>query len=132
MGLHQERMVACSYDTVWDAVWVTMHTYPVAQESKDNGTIGTGWIEQEAASRPYGIFQREGLGDRERTRFILDIIRQQDATILRLSEQREHYGFTGGGQKYKWYPVEPSEKVLKQMMTNLVTRLEEKSCVITT
>lgn len=130
MGPHQARAVACSSATVWDAVWVPMHTFPVTKESKQQGIIETGWIEQEAESRPYGLLQREGLGDRERTRLIVDVIRGDRATVLRLSEQREHYGFTGGNRIYQWYPREPSQEALDQMMATLLTRLKEKSCFI--
>lgn len=128
----QERYVACAYDTVWLAATDTMKDYPLELEDKDGGLIETAWVETLVHGRPYGLFQREGLGDKERFQATMTLTRREDVTIVRLSERREHFGFRGGARIYQWYPVEPSEEAMHALMTQLTGRLEEQGCFIGT
>lgn len=128
----QERYVACSYDTVWHAATDTLRDYALDTENKDKGMIETAWVETPVHGRPYGVFQREGLGDKERFQATLTLTRREDFTIVRLSERREHFGFRGGARIYQWYPVEPSEAAMQAIMSRLTTRLEEQGCFVGT
>lgn len=127
-----ERYVACSYDTVWSAAADTLKIYALNTEDKDEGVIETAWVETAVHGRPYGLFQREGLGDKERFRATLTLTRREDVTIVRLSERREHFGFRGGARLYQWYPIEPSQEAMQALMTQLTGRLEEQGCFVGT
>lgn len=128
----QERYVACSYDTVWSAATDTLKDYPLETEDKDKGMIETAWVETAVHGRPYGLLQREGLGDKERFQATMTFTRREEFTVVRLSERREHFGFRGGARLYQWYPVEPSEETTRALMTRLTGRLEEQGCFIGT
>ena len=71
-GSHDQYFV-CSYDTVWDTALETLKGYSINAQNKDNGTIETSWIEMEGKERTYGIFGREGFGNRERARMSVKV-----------------------------------------------------------
>ena len=126
----QERYLACSYDIVWESALDAMKHYPVAAPDKAKGLIETGWVETSAQGRPYGLFSRQGLPEKERGRLLLNLDRLNDVTVVRLSENREHWGFRGGARLYQWYPIEPSQEALGKVMANLTARLEANGCVV--
>ncbi len=130
LGDIKERYVACSYDTVWEVSLDRMREYPVMKEEKERGLIETTWIESTMHGRPYGLLQREGLENKERFRMMLTLNRVDEATVLRLSEQREHWGFRGGSRIYQWYPLEPSEERLNHVMADISTHLEGQGCFV--
>jgi len=126
----QERYVACSYDIVWESALDAMKHYPVTAPDKAKGLIETGWVETLAQGRPYGLFNRQGLPEKERGRLLLNLDRLNDVTVVQLSEIREHWGFRGGARLYQWYPIEPSQEALGKVMANLTAHLEAQGCVI--
>ena len=130
MGAIGERYVACDYDTVWDTALDTLKDVPLEAQDKEDGRIETAWVETPVLGRPYGILQREGLGDKERVRTMLTLSRTNDMTIVRLDERREHFGFRGGARLYQWYQVEPSEEAMNALMTRLTTHLKERGCFV--
>ncbi len=130
IGGIDERYVACEYDTVWDSALGTLKDIPIDTEDKADGIIETAWVETPVFGRPYGILQREGLGDKERIRHTVTLSRKDDITIVRLAERREHFGFRGGSRIYQWYPVEPSEEAINLLMSRLEKRLKEQGCFV--
>ena len=63
-----ERYLACPIDSVWEGSLEALSHYPVTTRDKENGIIKTDWRTVPVQGRPYGLFGREGLGDKERSR----------------------------------------------------------------
>ena len=65
----REQYFVCSYDTVWDTALETMKGQSVSSFNKEKGLIETSWQDVPPTSeRSFGIFGREGFGDRKSTR----------------------------------------------------------------
>jgi len=92
--------------------------------------IETAWIEREGRERPYGIFGREGFGNKERARLTAKVIRHNDVASVSLLETRQRWHAKGGvtQQATKWWPVDPSEEVMKDLTDRLNSKLQEKGC----
>lgn len=131
-GGMKERYIACPYDTVWNTSVTTMKEYPVSIQDKEKGRIETDWVEFPAQGSPYGLFQREGIEEKERLQFRVDFVQKHDVTILRVTERREHWGFRGGARIYQWYPVQPPESSTNSLLTRLTEPLERQGCLIET
>jgi len=126
-----ERYLACPQNSVWEGALETLEHYPMIEKNKKKGLIQTGWREQPVQGRSYGLFGREGLGDKERSRLTLSLRAIQTGVVhLQLTERRQHWGFRGGAQIYKWFPVEPSQAELNSLMNQLTVRLDEEGCLI--
>jgi uncharacterized lipoprotein len=123
----------CSYDTIWDTALETMKGYSITSQSKENGTIETAWIEMEMAERGFGIFNREGFGNRERARLTVSVKRLNDVSSVSVLETRQRWHARGGvtQQATKWWPVDPSEEAEATVVTRLNNKLKEKGCVST-
>ena len=129
--LKAERYMACPMDSVWDSSLETLKAYPVTTKDKPNGVIETGWRVEYVQGRKYGILQREGMGDKERSQLTLTMKPLQSNVIrLQLAERRQHWGFQGGGRIYAWYPIEPSQKAVNYILNNLTKKLEAEGCFI--
>ena len=129
--LKAERYLACPLDSVWNSSLETLKGYPVTVKDKSNGLIETGWKVEYAQSGGYGLFQREGMGDKERSQLTLTMVPlQSDVVRLQLSERRQHWGFRGGGRIYDWYPVEPSQQQVDQILKALTKKLEAEGCFV--
>lgn len=129
--LTAERYMACPQESVWNSTLETLEHYPVTVKDKAQGLIETDWQVQPVAGRTYGIFSREGLGDKERSRLTISLKSiQQGVVSLKLTERRHHWGFVGGQQLYKWYPVEPSQEALNHVLNQLTTRLDKEGCIV--
>ena len=126
----QERYLVCPYDTVWEAAVDTLKDRPILVKNKANGMIETDWMEMEATPRPYGIFAREGFGNRERARLELTVKQLKDVTSISLSETRQVWHLKGGvtQQATKWWPVDPSEKAMAAVLNRLSDKLKERGC----
>lgn len=126
----QDQYFVCSYDLVWDAALETVNDRPVTVQDKDKGLIETGWVEMEGKERPYGMFGREGFGNRERARITLAFTRQDDVTAVSVLETRQRWHARGGvtQQATKWWPIEPSGEAMTAVLTRLSTKLKEKGC----
>jgi len=120
----QERYLACPYEIIWQAALDAMKDYPETAPDEMKGLIETGWVETPAQGRPYGIFRRQGLQEKERARMMLTLDRLNDVTVVRVSETREHWGFRGGARIYQWNPIEPSQETLGKVLANLTTHLD--------
>lgn len=123
----------CAYDTVWEAAAETMKGFSITSENKDKGTIETAWIEMEGEKRPYGIFRREGFGNLERARMTVAVKKIDDVTSVSVLETRQRWHARGGAtpQAARWWPIEPSAEVMKEVTDKLTVRLEEKGCMST-
>lgn len=126
----RDHTFVCSYDTVWEATSEVMRGYSVTSEDKISGNIETAWVEMEGAQRPYGIFNREGFGNKERARLAVAVKKDNDVSTVNVLETRQRWHARGGAtqQAIKWWPVEPSEEVMEEIMDKLNTRIKEKGC----
>jgi hypothetical protein len=129
----KDQFFVCSYDEVWDAALESVKDRPVQVQNKDKGLIETGWIEMEGTERGYGIFDREGFGNRERARMTLAVKKLNDVTSVSVLENRQRWHLKGGitQQSTKWWPIDPSEEAEAKVVERLSTRLKEKGCAAT-
>jgi len=130
-SLTTERYMACPLDSVWKGALKALEHYPVTVKDKFAGLIETDWRIQPVAGRPYGLLGREGLGDKERSRLTLSVKPIQEGVVaLKLTERRHHWGFRGGAQIYKWYPVKPSQKALNKIVHQITAQLNQEGCIV--
>ncbi|HLZ35153.1 MAG TPA: hypothetical protein VKP13_14150 [Nitrospira sp.] len=129
----REQYFVCSYDTVWDTALETMKGYSVTSQNKDIGTIETAWIEMEGKDRGFGIFNREGFGNRERARMTVSVKRLNDVSSVNVLETRQRWHARGGvtSQATRWWPIDPSEEAMEEVTGKLNSRLKEKGCSTT-
>jgi len=128
-----DQFFVCSYDVVWDAAVESVKDRPVQVQNKDKGLIETGWIEMEGTERFYGIFEREGFGNRERARMTVAVKKLNDVTSVSVLENRQRWHLKGGitQQATKWWPVDPSAEAEAKVVERLSTKLKEKGCAAT-
>jgi len=128
----RDSSFTCSYDTVWEAVADTMKGYSITSEDKSSGTIETAWLEMEGKTRTYGIFAREGFGNRERARLTVVVKKDNDMSSVSVLETRQRWHARGGAssQAAKWWSINPSEEVMDEVMEKINVRLKEKGCKV--
>jgi hypothetical protein len=128
-GSH-EHYYACSYEVVWDAAIDILKPHSITSQNKERGVIETAWIEMEGKERTFGAFGREGFGNRERARLTATIKRMDDVAAVSMLETRQRWHAKGGvtQQATKWWPVDPSEEVMKDLTDRLNSKLQEKGC----
>lgn len=126
----RDQSFVCPYDTVWEATLDTMKGYSITAENKHDGTIETTWIEMEGKKRPYGIFAREGFGNRERARLTVVVKQDHQLSTVNVLETRQRWHARGGvsQQATRWWPVEPSEEVMEEVTGKLNAHLKGKGC----
>ena len=130
-ALNAERYFSCPFDRVWEELQEAVSRYPVSHKDKQKGVIETDWLEQAVAGRPYGLFGRQGLGDKERSRLTFSISSLSTNVVkVQLTERRQHWGFRGGGQIYKWYPIEPSQENIDNILNPLIAHLAQEGCLV--
>jgi len=130
-NLMAERYLACPMDSVWSSSLETLKAYPVTVKDKTQGLIETGWRVGYVEGRGYGLLQREGMGEKERSQLTL-MLKPLEKNIIRLqlAERRQHWGFRGGSRIYDWYPVEPSQQEMDHILSNLTKKLEAEGCFV--
>ena len=129
----REQYFVCSYDIVWDATLESMKGQSIASYDKETGVIETSWLEVEPVSeQSYGIFQREGFGNKERARMTASVKRMDDVASVSVLETRERWHARGGvtQQALKWWPIEPSEDAIDAAVNRLTAKLKAKGCVL--
>jgi hypothetical protein len=126
----RDHTFVCPYDTVWEATSEAMKSYSVTSENKSTGTIETAWIEMEGKTRPYGLFGREGFGNRERARLTVVVKNDNGLSSVNVLETRQRWHARGGAtqQATRWWPIEPSEEVMEEITDKLNARLKDKGC----
>src|SRR5262249_16815023 len=82
LGGSKDKFFVCPYDVVWDAGLESVKDRPAQVQDKTKGLIETGWVEMEGTERSYGIFDREGFGNRERARMTVMVKRLNDVTSV--------------------------------------------------
>jgi uncharacterized lipoprotein len=128
----RDSSFVCSYDTVWEVAADTMKGYSITSQDKSNGTIETAWFEMEGKNRPYGIFGREGFGNRERARLTVSVKKVADVTSVSVLEIRQRWHARGGAtsQAARWWPIDPSEETMNEVTETLIRRLKETGCEV--
>jgi len=126
-----DQYFVCSYDVVWDAALESVKDRPIQVKDKDKGLIETGWVEMEGQEHSYGIFNREGFGNRERARMTVAVKRLNDVTSVSVLENRQRWHLKGGvtQQAARWWPIDPSEEAETTVVNRLNRKLKEKGCV---
>jgi hypothetical protein len=126
-----DQFFVCSYDVVWDAALESVKDRPIQAKDKDKGLIETGWVEMEGTERSYGIFNREGFGNRERARMTVAVKGLNDVTSVSVLENRQRWHLKGGvtQQSTKWWPIDPSEEAEAAVVNRLNRKLKEKGCL---
>ena len=128
-GSHDHYTV-CPYDTAWEAAVDTMKAHSITSQNKAQGVIETAWIEMDGKERGFGLFGREGFGNRERAHLTITVTRHDDVAAVSVVEHRQRWHSRGGAtsQATKWWPVDPSEDVLQDVSRRLNAKLQEKGC----
>ena len=127
----REQYFVCSYDTVWDVSLETMKGHSIATYDKEKGLIETSWLDVPPTSeRSFGIFGREGFGNKERARMTVSVKRMSDVASVSILETRQQWHSRGGvtSQATKWWPTEPSEDTTNDAVDRLNAKLKEKGC----
>ena len=131
MSGSQEQYYVCSYDVVWDASVETMKGYSISSQDKEKGQIETGWLDvQPTSERTFGIFGREGFGNKERARLSVSVKHLNDVAAVSVLETRQRWHSRGGvtSQATKWWPVDPSESAMTEVTAKINSKLQEKGC----
>lgn len=124
-----DTYLACPYQTVWERALTVLGDYPLASLNQQAGRIETDWREQPATGRPYGLFGREGLENKERSQLTVTITPVDDGEVrLQIAERRQHWGFRGGAHIYGWEPIPPSQEHLQQILERFKHTLEKQGC----
>jgi hypothetical protein len=107
-----------------------MTGFSISSQDKDSGSIETVWLEMEGKNRPYGLFGREGFGNRERARLTASVKKINSHTSVSVLETRQRWHARGGAssQAAKWWSVDPSEEMMDEVMGKIYVRLKEKGC----
>ena len=127
----REQYFVCSYDMAWDAALETMKGQSVSISDKEKGLIETSWQDVPPASeRSFGIFGREGFGNKERARMTLSVKRMNDVASVSILEIRQRWHARGGvtQQATKWWPIDPSDDATNEVVDRLNAKLQEKGC----
>ncbi len=129
----KDQFFVCSFDTTWEAALESVKDRPLQQQSKEKGLIETGWVEMEGKERAYGMFQREGFGNRERARMTIAVKQMNDVVSVSVLESRQRWHLKGGAtqQSTKWWPIDPSEEEEAAVVSRLNNKLKEKGCQTT-
>ena len=127
----REQYYVCSYDNVWDAALDTMKGQSVATYNKEKGLIETSWLDVPPTSeRSFGIFGREGFGNKERALMTVSIKRMNDVAAVSGLETRQRWHSRGGvtQQALRWWEIEPSEEATNEVVDRLNAKLKAKGC----
>ena len=131
MSGSREQYFVCTYDRVWDASLETMKGQAIATYDKEKGVIETSWLDVPPTSdRSYGIFGREGFGNKERARFTMSVKRMNDVASVSVLETRQRWHSRGGvtQEAMRWWPIEPSEDTTNDVVNRLNAKLKERGC----
>lgn len=122
----------CSYDVTWDAAMDAIKGRSLEVQDKTKGVIETGWLEMEGRERPYGMFGREGFGNKERSRMTITVKNLSDISAVSILETRQRWHARGGvtQQATKWWPIDPSEEAMEEVVGRMNSKLKEKGCAV--
>lgn len=126
----QERSALCSYDQAWDAAIDAVQERSVNTKDKDAGLIVTHWLEIPMPGRTYGMFRRQVVDSRDRSRLSLEVKRLDDVTRISFIEERESWAFRGGARLFGWVRADPSEEVMHDVQNRIDAKLKEHGCIV--
>lgn len=130
----REQFYVCSYDAVWDASLEVMKGQSISSSNKGTGLIETAWMDvAPLTERSFGIFSREGFGNRERARMTVSVKRMNDVAAVSVLETRQRWHSRGGAtsQATKWWPAEPSQAATNDVVDRINEKLKEQGCLPT-
>ncbi|WHZ22925.1 MAG: hypothetical protein OJF47_002037 [Nitrospira sp.] len=130
----QEQYYVCPYDTVWNAALDTMKGQTITASDKGSGLIETAWMDvPPLTERSFGVFGREGFGNKERARMSVAVKRMNDVASVSVLETRQRWHARGGvtQQATKWWPAEPSQDATNEVVDRINARLKEQGCLPT-
>jgi hypothetical protein len=127
----QQRFAVCSYDHAWDAAIDAVKDRSADRKDKEAGLIVTEWLEIPMPGRPYGIFRRDVVDGKDRSRLTLNVKRLDDVTRISFIEERQSWVFRGGSRLFGWAPTDPSEQVMRDVQNRLDAKLQEHGCSVT-
>ncbi len=127
----QERFAACTYEHAWEAALEAVKDRSTDTRDKEAGLIVTHWLEIPMPGRKYGIFRRDVVDSRDRSRLTLRVKQADNATKISFIEERQSWGFRGGSRLFGWIPTEPSVEVMRNVQERLDTKLQEQGCAVT-
>lgn len=134
MSGSREQYYACPYDTVWDAALDVMKGESIATSDKGTGMIESAWMDvAPLTERSFGIFGREGFGNRERARMSVSIKRTNGTAFVSVLETRQRWHSRGGAssQATKWWPTEPSQGAANDVVDRINAKLKDQGCLPT-
>jgi len=108
-----------------------MKGYSIATYDKEKGLIETSWLDVPPTSeRSFGIFGREGFGNKERALMTVSVKRINDVSSVSVLESRQRWHSRGGvtSQALKWWPIDPSEDATDAVVDRLNAKLKVKGC----
>jgi hypothetical protein len=106
----------------------------IAASNKGTGLIETAWMDvAPLTERSFGIFSREGFGNRERARMTVSVKRMNDVAAVSVLETRQRWHSRGGAtsQATKWWPAEPSQAATNDVVDQINGKLKEQGCLPT-
>jgi hypothetical protein len=127
----REQYYACSYDMVWDAALDVMKGRSIATSDKGTGVIETAWMDVvPITERSFGIFGREGFGNKERARISVSVTHTNDRATVSVLETRQRWHSRGGAtsQATKWWPAEPSQDATNDVVDQINAKVREQGC----
>ena len=130
----RDQYYVCSYDAVWDATLDIMKGQSVTSSDKGMGLIETAWMDvAPLTERSYGMFGRDGFGNRERARMSVSVKRMNDVAAVSVLETRQRWHSRGGvtSQATKWWPTEPSQDTTNDVVDRINSKLKEQGCLPT-
>lgn len=130
----KEQYYVCSYDMVWNATLDVMKGQSISTSDKGSGVIETSWMDvAPLTERSFGIFSREGFGNKERARLSVAVKRMNEVASVSVLETRQRWHSRGGAtsQATKWWPAEPSQDATNEIVDRINAKLKEQGCVPT-
>ena len=127
----REQYFVCSYDMVWDTALETMKGQSISTFDKEKGLIETAWLDVPPTSeRSFGMFGREGFGNKERARMTVSVKRMNDVASVNVLEIRQRWHARGGvtQQATRWWPIDPSEDTTNDVVDRLNAKLKANGC----
>jgi hypothetical protein len=130
----RKQNYVCPYDAVWEAALDVMNGQSIASSNKGTGLIETAWTDvAPLTERSFGIFSREGFGNRERARMTVSVKQTKDAASVSVLETRQRWHARGGAtsQATKWWPTEPSQDATNDVVDRINQKLTAQGCLPT-
>ena len=126
----KERYGTCPYETIWQVALDTMKGHSLTTQNKDKGIIETGWLNIPASERTFATYGWQTADKRERAKRNVLLTRENGAIEVSVLETRQRSVLRGepSTKATKWWPIEPSEKSMNDIMKQINSQLKNKGC----